>query len=695
MYITSREKSIIDLIVKTAGKHTVHSLSAYLNVSVRTIQRDLKSVEKILKHFELELKRTSDDGLIINGKNEHIYKLIQNLIDVNPTDETPKERKLQLLIKLFHEGESFKIQVLSKQLGVSITTITAYLDDLTQWLNQFNITLTRKKGVGVEIHGHETNIRKALANYFIVHFHEEIIESLYFLQMGNTVKGPVLGYFSPKYLVLVEELINKYIIHRQTRLADHDYIGLIIHTCITLQRTENKFLIQEEGNDSNRFSTEFQLIQKLCEQLEKDLNIPLKEQDLQFLTVVLRGSKLHDADKIDYDSILLGKFIKHLIQDVSSQLNIDLTKDFSLFQGLLAHMEPSIFRLKQQMGLFNPLTGEIKNKYPVLFMAVKESLEKIFKDIIFPDDEVAFIVLHFGSALLMSEEKVNIHAVVVCPTGIGTSKMLASRIKKEISEIYSIEIKSIKDFEKANPKDYDLIISTVRLPYADLDYILVTPLLNDEDIDKIHSFLKQSLKKITKVRDYEQQIDHKEIVTSNSTLNFKELLQEIKDVQTSMEKILNNFRVYRMKNGSDHFQIIEKMIEYTVQDNIVTDAQSVYRSLKAREQKGGLGIPNTNMALFHCRDEHINQLIFQISHLEEPCIVRGMDGKKIQMKNLLLMLAPLRLTVREQEILSLISTSLIENDIAMMIFSSSNEELIRKKIEDVFLDYLQTNLIKE
>ncbi len=59
------------------------------------------------------------------------------------------------------------------------------------------------------------------------------------------------------------------------------------------------------------------------------------------------------------------------------------------------------------------------------------------------------------------------------------------------------------------------------------------------------------------------------------------------------------------------------------------------------------------------------------------------------------MLAPSSLTVREQEILSLISTSLIENDIAMMIFSSSNEDLIRKKIEDVFLEYLQTNLIKE
>ena len=63
-------------------------------------------------------------------------------------------------------------------------------------------------------------------------------------------------------------------------------------------------------------------------------------------------------------------------------------------------------------------------------------------------------------------------------------------------------------------------------------------------------------------------------------------------------------------------------------------------------------------------------------------------------KNLLLMLAPEELSVREQEIVSLISTSLIESNEAIMIFSSSNEEMIRTKLEAIFLDYLHNNLIK-
>ena len=695
MFITSREKTIINLIVKTSGKHTAHSLASFINVSVRTIQRDLKAVEKILNKFDLELSRTTDDGLLIEGKNEQVYKLMQSLSDVHTTDETPEERKLQLLIKLFHEGPSFKTQVLSKQLGVSITTLTSYLEDIANWTKYYHITLTRKRGVGVEVHGDEVNKRKALANYFLVHFHEELIESLYLIQKGDQLKEVVLGYFPPQYLLQIDDLVNSMNNRGQSRLADSDYIGLIVHICITIQRTEQNFVLQQEIEKATELTTEYQVMEQLCEKLMKTLVVSITKSDIHYLTFVLRGSKLHSATAIDYDSIMLGQMIKNVIQHVSSQLHVNLDKDFSLFQGLLAHMEPSIFRLKQQMGLYNPLTGEIKRKYPVLFMAVKKSLQKEFEDITFPDDEVAFIVLHFGSALLLNEEKADIHAVVVCPTGIGTSKMLASRIQKEILEIHSVEIKSIKDFEKTNPKDYDVIISTVRLPFTNIDYILVTPLLSDEDISMIRSFLLRNLQELTSKKEYPSPVNHKNKVSIKKNQSVHELLQEMKDVHSGMEDILHHLRVDRVKNVVNHMQAIKKMLEQAEEENLVTNSTKVLRKLEEREQKGGLGIPNTNMGLYHCRDESISHLIFRVTHLSEPCIVKGMDGQETPMKNLLLMLAPENLSIREQEILSLISTSLIENEIAMMIFSSSNEAMIRKKIEDIFLDYLQNNLIKE
>ena len=78
------------------------------------------------------------------------------------------------------------------------------------------------------------------------------------------------------------------------------------------------------------------------------------------------------------------------------------------------------------------------------------------------------------------------------------------------------------------------------------------------------------------------------------------------------------------------------------------------------------------MGLFHCLDPHVTQLVFQVAHLDKPFLIKGMNGKPMEMKSLLLMLAPEGLSERENEILSLISTSLIENQASMMIYSLPN-----------------------
>lgn len=389
--------------------------------------------------------------------------------------------------------------MLAHQLGVSVTTLASYLDDLTSWLDKFTIDLSRKRGVGVSITGNEANKRRALATYLLFHFHEELLESLYILMKDMELEDSVLGYFPPDYLMIIDELVNRMFEKGKMRLADNDYLGLVVHIAITLKRVESNFLLDEPIGEIEEEETinAFQLMDQLCEELKSKLSIPLTERDVQYLAVILKGSKLQDSDTIAYDRIMLGQIIKNIIQDVSSQLHVDLTRDFSLFQGLFAHMEPSIFRLKHQTGLFNPLTAQIKKKYPVLFMAVRNSLEKEIPEIRFPDDEVAFIVLHFGSALLMNEEKPTIHGVVVCPTGIGTSKMLASRIKKEFQEIDTIEVKTIKEMQQSNVDEFDIIISTVRLPFDEVHYILVSPLLSDEDIQMIRSYLQSNLQQFT------------------------------------------------------------------------------------------------------------------------------------------------------------------------------------------------------
>lgn len=156
---------------------------------------------------------------------------------------------------------------------------------------------------------------------------------------------------------------------------------------------------------------------------------------------------------------------------------------------------------------------------------------------------------------------------------------------------------------------------------------------------------------------------------------------------------MDNFRFYRLPHRKGHPEIIEEMVRVSETEELLMGADDVVRC-EGTGKKGGLGIPGTGMGLFHTRHKNVKELIFQVAHLEEYRLVKGMDGNDVHMKNLLLMLAPEELSVKQQEIVSLISSSLIESNESIMIFSSSDEEMIRRRLEAIFLDYLYTNLIK-
>ncbi|KHD86729.1 hypothetical protein NG54_01310 [Heyndrickxia ginsengihumi] len=695
MFITAREKAILEFLIKKSGKHTELSIATFLHVSVRTIQRDLKNVEKIVEKFDLKIAKSVDNGLSIVGADQNIYRLIQELIKIKPVDLSVEERKLLSLIKLLGANGPLKLAPLAKALGVSITTLGTYLDDLADWVSNFGIQLVRKRGIGVEIIGSESSKRKALASFFLTYFNEELIENLLLISNEAIDSEQILFYFKKEYLQGIDEIVSSTISGIHSKLADSDYIGFLVQTCVSLQRIESDFRLQADEVDlqSLKESEEFSAIKALSGKVLETFSIVIGDVEMAFLAAVLKGSKLKEAESAYYDSVLIGRSLKRVIQDVSHQMNIDLTSDFSLFQGLMAHMEPSIFRVRQNMSTFNPLTDEIKKKYPLLFMAVSNSLAKEFKGISFPDDEVAYVVLHFGSALELRKEEIRIRALVVCPTGIGTSKMLASRIKKEVGEISSIDIASIKDMQTLDLKQYQIIISTVQLPLRSIEYVYVNPLLYEHDIEAINRYLGKHIKDFTRITSNTPEV--KKPKQNKSNVSLQEFMNDLEISQKCIRTLLRNFSVYREKDSSTYEDCMKAMILECAKQGFVTDVEGVYHQLLHRESKGGLGIPNTHLAFYHCRHEGIQEMVFHIAHLKNPYKVKGMDGKQMDIHNLLLLLAPESLNQLELEIISIVSTTIVEDRESLMIFSSANESMIRSKLEKTFLNFLQNKFVKE
>ena len=149
------------------------------------------------------------------------------------------------------------------------------------------------------------------------------------------------------------------------------------------------------------------------------------------------------------------------------------------------HINPAINRLKSNIETYNPLTEMIKFKYPrLLKIFIKPHM--VWPDLIFPESEIAFIVLHFGGSIKNQGNRF-LNILVVCSSGIGTSRLLSTRLEQAFNEIERITQASVSDLNVLDLTAYDGIISTVNLD-IDVPFLVVNPLLPEHEVAYVSSF---------------------------------------------------------------------------------------------------------------------------------------------------------------------------------------------------------------
>ena len=240
---------------------------------------------------------------------------------------------------------------------------------------------------------------------------------------------------------------------------------------------------------------EFAVASSMAAQLEESYKINIPTAEIGYITIHLLGGKVTETDIFsNQDWIRLQILTDEMIKNIGKELNVNFMVDGELYGGLIKHLEPTVYRLQHNLPLKNPILKEIKNNYPRIFKAVKDSVRPLEAYIgsKIPDEEIGFITIHIGAALernkMMTSNTYN--AVVVCGTGVGTAKLLSSRIAAKFANIKildTISSRKVNDF--CRNEELDLIISTVQADSKGIPLIIVNPLLLEEDVDKIYKFL--------------------------------------------------------------------------------------------------------------------------------------------------------------------------------------------------------------
>ncbi|CAM2746510.1 BglG family transcription antiterminator [Dolosigranulum pigrum] len=693
MYLSKREKLLLTLLMNQPSGVTVSFLIEKLDVSRRTVYRELSNAEETLDNFGLKLVKDAK-GYIISGDKENLDKLRNSISEKKLLDDfSKKQRQRILIIKLLLAEDELKIDGLAIDLGVSASTIQSDLQSIEQMFQEYKIEVERRKSLGIIAHADEISLRLIISGLISIEFNEfnffrlfdeanNIIEERY-----HSLSNVFLEVIDQKALEISFKSIRQYEKFRFDEVTDTQLQNLIILLALTAMRIKDGHTIKYQDNkikqkrEKNKVLAEY-LLDELTLQYS---NFIVTEEEINFLTSQIEGLNVplkHEFSE-SYDINLIYK-TRELIRSVSDEMNRDLREDKALYNDLLAHINASLSR--DQSPIYkksNPLLDKIYYEFTELSHVVEKHLKRLFLDIDFHANDVLYIVIHFASAFERTAEINDLSILIVCSSGVGTAKILESRLVKNIPEINAVDISTVSNLYKHNFEEYDLILSTIFLNGFEQEYKVVTPLIMDDEMENIKTIIAQKI-------SHKQ--SHRKVVSRNTnTIQSLDQFDEFNNFyrRTSIiNAILHSFNVKTIKNKPS----IRDMLEYicsNLEEEVILEQEPVVQKLERRLNQAPIGIPDTQMALFHCIDSGIKQPFFSIYDLEEPINIQDMSHSNMKLTRVLLMLGPEPIDEMAQEILGTISGSIVENQSNLQLFNEGSREVLEQFISQLFLSILK------
>ncbi|MBQ1867322.1 PRD domain-containing protein, partial [Selenomonas sp.] len=483
-----RERTTAILKILTEGDNPFQSageLAERLGVSTKTISRELPAVAEALKPYGLDLSRKKGAGFSIDGGAEAMASLKEFLGQVNDKTFTPEERRSIIVSQLLPNQEPVKLFTLASLLGVTDGTISKDLDRLESWFKGHGLKLVRKPGLGVYIEGKEASIRQAIVAYIYENVGEQELLSL--VQANLAEDGQAVSMASSHLLDLVDKEIIQRLerLIRQTeksldgRLSDQAFVGLLVHLALAVQRIRRHEPIKlaPEVLADLQSKPEFKLAADLGAKIANEFAITINEAETGYIAMHILGARSRyqpqgmPASLDNFHLVRMAKAVMGAAEKISGQ---KLYRNSALLTGLVNHLGPSISRLKMGMPIRNPLLGEMNSNYPELMQLAAASVKDIEGelDIVFPEEEIAYIAMHLGAALNDNQtlKKLQRRVIVACPTGMGTSRLLASRLRQQYDNLIVHDMVSTMQLTPAYFREHeaDFIIATVPIPHVPL-----------------------------------------------------------------------------------------------------------------------------------------------------------------------------------------------------------------------------------
>ncbi len=525
MFIDNKKMILLNHLNKSIEK-----VSEELNISERTIRYRIEDLNDFFSDENIDYKVIIENRVIKGFGDLEIVK--KELGEKNYTF-SQSERIEMISLLLLMSSYGCKADEICDFIDISRSTFKGDMRIVREKFQEQGLKIISKANKGLIVQGSEIVIRKLLLEKFKKSFEVEDKKLRFFEKISNKKTGIIKNYIKTEDILSASEYLEQVKKDLNKKISDEAYQILIIYILILIKRLENDLALDKniQNQEFIKSTADFDAVKANIKMLEKNNNFLVNEFEIMKITEFILGSHTYNFKYSFYENwIYIEKLADELINKVSEKININILNDTTLRDGLINHLIPTIYRLKNDIELENSIHEEIIEQYPVLYSEVKSALKKI-EDFIgkeFSENETSFFVVHFVLSIKRMVERLETKKkiLIVCGLGYGTSNLL----KQEMEDFFDIEVKDLVPLN--NLKNIDI---------NGIDFIITTAAINKNEflvpVIKVNSILtKENIIELLAagIKNRKNRVNISEIV---------EIVRKYSDIQNE-EHLTNNLIRY-------------------------------------------------------------------------------------------------------------------------------------------------------
>lgn len=571
-------------ILKIAMRRDYTSLEFFseaLGVSTRTIRNYIKQINGELQNIAvLENKRGRGYRLSIKSKSQ-FGQLMEKVIQSKDKFDSPKRRIALIIDCLINSHKTYTLDELAFKLNISRTTLINELKKASVSLATYNLKIYGKPNKGMKLSYQEQDLR-----FFIL---ENIYDVLYpSCPLDKDVTHEIEAIAAHHDLEFsTKKKLFEFIVVMLDRLLKKHPIKILKDTHLQLLK-----------------SNDLKIAREICSMIERRLPVKIPKEEVIFISIPIAGRRtpannrtMADIQITDQTKRLLVK----ILEEIGFKSEI-IKENPSFFLDFQYHLTFMLNRLMFGLKLNNPMLIDVKEKFPVAFKMAKIAGKVIEREysLDVSENELGYIAFYFEVFISQKDYKVKFFrtAAVICGTGRGTAKLIKHQLQRILSERTHLDILSETSITRNQLLNYDIVFSTVSLPFKTDNPVIQINEIFDEN------WLSRKVEEVAYMQSFKL---------------------EAKDNNSLLYHLITKEKFFILNSSVSYYKNLYFMVDQLVKKDYLD--KGFKKRLQAREKKGSMVFDHF-IALPHTFNQGADNLEVALGVFPNEIIE---DGKEIKL----------------------------------------------------------------